>query len=680
MSLSSSIAFAAVPDDFPKFVVPGHDDEMRAIRELYYLHYQHGGPLIPLWDEWMPQATLWPAVGDAQHLDDMRHRWASALAGRGMDADGYVYTHQHDGTAHALGWPFPLWQQGGGIGWHFVGTGIAGYDAPHVKPDNWTVRHATSGAINDKGWQIDLTAPHATAQPPTFTLDAKQAPWLRLNWWASGLESAHPYVEWTTSDEPEFSLDRRVSFEPAKVGLDGAETRTMICMYKVPAWRGTITNLRIGFDNPAAAKVVIKSFHTAYDSRHPVNNLNFIRGAHDYFMWTGDVKFLQDQLPRIRKAMHYVMSEFQTRTRKCIYNTWPGHEGRTGVRWVNGKKQIIPGEGIGSNYWDLLPFGGEDALATIYYYDTLKDLADLETEIARHPDWNIAKSSDAFDPADLRKHAQEVKDFGQKRFWNKETARFGTVDLDGVMHDYGFTFLNLEAIHFDFASPDQARSIVSWIDGERTVAGDTSSGKDIYHWRFGPRSTTKRNIDYYFWAWSAPESIPFGDQVQDGGAVLGWSYYDLTARLKAIGPDSAAARLNEIAKWFNEVQAEGGYRKYYSVPGRGNLQGGNVPGGLGLDKEFFESILPPQVMLYGFLGVRPGADTLTIDPKLPSDWPSLQVTQIHWQNLVLDITASTDKVHIAWRGNRPVPLFAKLGSGEPIAFASEDQGTIDLKR
>jgi hypothetical protein len=35
MSLSSSIAFAAVPDDFPKFVVAGHDDEMRAIRELY---------------------------------------------------------------------------------------------------------------------------------------------------------------------------------------------------------------------------------------------------------------------------------------------------------------------------------------------------------------------------------------------------------------------------------------------------------------------------------------------------------------------------------------------------------------------------------------------------------------------------------------------------------------------
>ncbi len=679
MSLLSPIAFAAVPDDFPRFVVPGHDDEMRAIRELFYYHYQNAGPVIPLWDEWLPNATLWPAVGDVQHLDDMRHRWASALASRPMDADGYVFTLQHDGTAHALGWPFPLWQQGGGIGWHFVGTGVQGYDAPLVKPDNWTVVHAVSGAINDKGWQLDLTSPHATAQTPAFHIDAKQAPWLRLNWWASGSESAHPYIEWTTSDHPGFSLDRRVSFEPAKVGLDGGETRTMICMYKVPSWKGTITNLRIGFDNPAAAKVVIKSFHTAYDSRHPVNNLNLIRGSHDYFMWTGDMSFLQSQMPRLRKAMRYVMSEFQTRTHKCIYNTWPGHDGRSGVRYVNGKKQIVFGEGIGSNYWDLLPFGGEDALATIYYYDALEDLAQLEAETARlEPRPPMAP--DGFDPVDLRTHAEEVCAYGRKRFWNDQPQRFGTVDLDGVMHDYGFTFLNLEAIYYDFASPDQAKSILSWIDGERTVAGDTSTGKDIYHWRFGPRSTTRRNIDYYFWAWSDPEKIPFGDQVQDGGAVLGWSYHDLMAHIKTLGPDSAAARLNEIAKWFEDVQAAGGYRKYYDVPGRGTLQGGNVPGGLGLDKEFFESVLPPNVMLYGFLGLKPGVDTLTVDPKLPRDWPSLRVTQIHWRNLVLDITASRDKVHLAWRGKSETPIFARFGSGASTPIALNGQSEIDLKR
>ena len=51
----------SVPDDFPRFVVPGHEREMSLLRELYWLHDQPAGPLIPLWDEWMPMSTLWPA-------------------------------------------------------------------------------------------------------------------------------------------------------------------------------------------------------------------------------------------------------------------------------------------------------------------------------------------------------------------------------------------------------------------------------------------------------------------------------------------------------------------------------------------------------------------------------------------------------------------------------------------
>ena len=54
--------------------------------------------------------------------------------------------------------------------------------------------------------------------------------------------------------------------------------------------------------------------------------------------------------------------------------------------------------------------------------------------------------------------------FGQ-RFWNPITGRFGTVDLDGELHDYGFTFLNNEAIYFDFATPEQAKSIHAWMSG-----------------------------------------------------------------------------------------------------------------------------------------------------------------------------------------------------------------------
>ncbi len=95
---------------------------------------------------------------------------------------------------------------------------------------------------------------------------------------------------------------------------------------------------------------------------------------------------------------------------------------------------------------------------------------------------------------------------------------------------------NMEAIYYDFATPEHARSIMSWLDGDRIVAGDTSTGKDIYHWRFAPRCTTKRNVEFYFWAWSGPETIPWGGQVQDGGAVLGFSYHDMMARLAIARP------------------------------------------------------------------------------------------------------------------------------------------------
>jgi len=675
-----SLAAEEIPEDFPRFVVPGHEQEMESVRRLFWLHYQPAGPLITLWDEWMPMSTLWPARGSDEQLSAMRLRWATALASRGMSTEGYIHTHQHDGPAHAEGWPFPLWMQAGGIGWHFRGTGVSGYDAPPATPEGWTLVRASGTEVGEKGWELELAEPRALIQTPAFAVDARVGPWLRLNWWAAGLDGANCYVEWTTSEQPEFCPQRRMYFAPAsrggrshsympmgggggKLDTDVIETRTMIPVYRLAGWKGTITGVRIGFDNAGPARVVIKSFHTACDTRHNINNSNFIRGCHDYFNWTADYTFLREQIGRVRTAMRFMMREFDTRARRCVYTTWPGHEGRSGVRIVDGKKVIVVGEGIGSNYWDLLPFGGEDALGTIYYYDALLDLAELEQEIAAHPSWGVATGADAFDPEDLRRHAGEVRDYGRERFWNPETGRFGTVDLEGNLHDYGFTFLNNEAVYYDFATPEQARSIHAWIAGQRTVAGDTSQGADLYHWRFGPRSTTKRNVDYYFWGWSNPESIPFGNQVQDGGGVLGFSYHDLMARLATSGPDDAAGRLSEICVWFEETQAAGGYRSYYADPSRGTMQGGNVAGGLGLDKEFFESILVPQVMLYGFLGLRPTADGCEISPRLPSDWPSLTVTRIHLHDHVLDVKVQDKRIEVTDHGPGDSELVIRVPEG-----------------
>jgi len=315
-----------------------------------------------------------------------------------------------------------------------------------------------------------------------------------------------------------------------------------------------------------------------------------------------------------------------------------------------------------------MPFGHKDCLATLYLFEALGRAAKLEEAIAKHPQWNIPAPE--LSPERLRSLAWLIQTKAGEFFWNKETGRFvACIDANGEAHDYGYTFLNLEAIYYGFATDAQAQSIIDWVDGRRVVEGDTSQGEDIYHWRFAPRATTRRNIEWYAWVWHAPYSIPWGGQVQDGGAVLGFSYHDLMARLKVLGPDNANARFQEILTWFEEVQAEGGYRAYYSKPGRGTLQGGGTAGGLGLDREFMESVMVPQTMLYGFLGLKPDVDGFSLRPKLPSDWPSLTVTKINVHDHVVDIKVERQTVTVTTRVRGQIPLNIRLPDGFTLVRA-----------
>jgi hypothetical protein len=432
------------------------------------------------------------------------------------------------------------------------------------------------------------------------------------------------------------------------------------------AWKGKITQLRFNFNNTASSKVTIKTLITAVDSRHNINNAAYLQGCDDYVNLTGDITFLRENIQKMRLALRYAISEFGIDKNKCVVMPWIGHDGRSGLeRDPNGRKKIHIGRGIGNDYWDLLPFGGKDALATIYYYDVIRRMAVLEYSISRHPEWNIPTSALRFEPNNLNRLAAEIKDYAGKLFWNPKTGRFiSAIDSNGVRYDYGFTMVNCEAVYYGFASKDQAVSIVEWISGKRTVEGDTSRGSDIYHWRFAPRATTKRNLEYYSWVWSAPEEVPWGDQIQDGGAVLGFSYHDIMARLKINGTDDAWNRLTAILEWFKEIQNAGGYRAYYSVPGRGTLQGGGPAGGLGLDKEFSESVLVPQVMLYGFMGFKPCLDGFALNPQLPKDWPQLTITRIQLHDVILDITAKRKKICINVVYGQVEPLLVFMPTGK----------------
>ena len=76
-------ARADVPDDFPRFIVPGHEAQMASLRELFWEHYaRRKGPASTLWDEWLSGSTLWPATEDGNLMHAMRADWRAALSGR----------------------------------------------------------------------------------------------------------------------------------------------------------------------------------------------------------------------------------------------------------------------------------------------------------------------------------------------------------------------------------------------------------------------------------------------------------------------------------------------------------------------------------------------------------------------------------------------------------------------
>lgn len=649
---------------------------MQALNELHALHHAHAFTSCTLWDTWLPMATLWTGK-------EPRDKYRDVFLKRRIDEEGYVSMQQHRGLGHSEGWPFPTWQQAGGEGFHFsIHDEVYGLQYFGLKAltntDGWEVSGAEVCGIDPvRGLQLRATGGVIRISTPPFRCGTIVAPFVRLEW--GGREQpvgALAKVEWLLEGEAAWDETRyvEVAVPQSTEGVHYAN----VPMHRHPGYAGILTRYRLTIDDvTAGATLDLKSLITAIDTRHPITNPHFIRGCCDYFDWTHDVAFLSENLVRMRKALRYALTEFRVRENHCVTVPWVGHDGRSGiVIEADGKKSIRVGLGVGGNYFDLLPFGGRDGAATIYLYDALRHFTALEQAVADHSEWAMP-SEGVFTEEDLAKLTGMVRQDFQQRFWNAETGRFvGWVDVEGRAYDYGFTFLNQQAIHYGLASPEQSQSILAWLDGSREVASDTSRGADIYHWRFAPRLTTRRNVETYQWVWSAPETIAWGDQVQDGGAVLGFSYYDIMSRLKVRGPDDAWQRLDAILKWFREVQAEGGYRVYYAKPGRGTMQGGGPAGGLGMDQEFMESVLVPQVMLYGFLGLTPEPTGFVIAPQLPKGWPSITVSRVRLHDHEVEIIAeSTGRVTLKTLVSGTGPVTIRIGNKQRM-LKPESPGTV----
>lgn len=609
------------------------------------------------------------------HSIQQQHR--QVLLDQQVDAEGYVLTQQHGANSHDHGWPFPHWiQVPGKNGSRGVTAGWQFYDNPldweivyqparaalpnhfsTAATEQWTLQGLESKGINQQknAWELKATGGFPTiTSPEGVTLDPFNCPFIQIRWNVAGKVGAfRPYMEWMREGDSDWSNGRRMQvyadWSPGYSEATGM-FHSILPLHNHPEWNGKIVRIRFCLSASDAPPETfhVNSIFTHWDTRHLVNNAIYIKAAFDYFRWTGDVDLLRQALPRLRLAMRYMMEEGHGLELNHIRCTWHGHDGRPGYLVdPNGTKTWQPGHGKGGNYWDLLPIGWDDMYTTTHYYASLLAMAQLE-EAAANPGWAMPRGFQALEPAALRTHAANVKAKANNLFFDDKAGRFvGCIDADGVKRDYGFTFVNLEAIHYGIANEENAKKIMQWIDGDRTVEGDTSTGADIYRYRLAPRATTKRNIEWYAHAWTGPETLPFGGQVQDGGAVLGFSFYDVMSRIKTLGADNAWRRLMEIRAWDEEVQAYGGYRNYYGE-GKGGttLQGGGTAGGVGIDFEFTESSMLSAVVPLGFMGLRPDGQVLNIEPNLPADCPQMTVRNLLYRDVPMDVTVSDSSIKL----------------------------------
>lgn len=334
-----------------------------------------------------------------------------------------------------------------------------------------------------------------------------------------------------------------------------------------------------------------------------------------------------------------------------------------------------------SNYWDNLCYGNYDAYENALFYRALESMAGIET-----------MRGDAAKASEYTALAQKVKARYDELYYSEKTGRYiGAVDTDGVRHDYGLTYQNFEALRYGLGDANKAKSIFSWIDGERIVDGDTVTGKDIlsyssilngYYKKMGvstrvpdglvlaARSNTvavesKKDENNRTW-WHNPGGISEFDRasynrhLENGGYIFYTAYYELMSRLKYLGANSAIVRMQQIAEVYEY-----------------NLLNSDIGGWMeGLIGEFPESGLVPIFYLNGLLGIDADYNGLRLAPQFGTAYETLGVQSLRYGNCTYAIEAKKNgNATVKTTGAMNLKLMYKPVCGSSVkAVAKNAQG------
>ena len=498
--------------------------------------------------------------------------------------------------------------------------------------------------------------------------------------------------------------------------------RSYWAMYLNPNWYNkTITSIGLQFNPKSGTTMKISNgklnyIRCSYDTRQPQFAFQWFEAFYNYFCYTQNSARLQQLMPKARKAMLFMLHCMQGESGFVNLDFFCGHNGiGTEINGTTPKFNV--GEGLASGYWDTLALPEINIETNAYFYNCLMQMAEIEkfcedknisvTSVSIknrvmggdrvYYDYNSAKLYRLADTvkAKFSENVNPVlKTDGSGRYtndgglWNPTTGRFalGINELTGEIIDHGYVLFNEQAVTFGLGTDEQRLSVMSWVNGDRTVAGDNSTGNDIYFYEFAPRFNTKDNItqinfalaSLHFgsnsvWAKNRYGNGQFSRQVQNGGAVIWASYYDLLARAQVLGVDNAYTRLEEITEWYKKVKSTTTgtgadfFKNYYSALESGDGRGYYVrqaansdgAGSIGVDSEFLENVILIKALPEAFFGMKPqGLNSISFTNGLPSSTGYMKLDNISLGNAVYSVYMTKNEIKLS------------VNSGETVESAS----------
>lgn len=634
----------------------------------------------PSWREWDSMIGSWwdasaanGAMSANAATNDQVNKW---LVSPKQDNQGYVWCDGATGDGSwGLGWKFPSAETHGGKEWLFNGSADA---------DAWTLKDAFNynATVSSSAWQIKTkNAVDSIEMEADFGVSVRASAFLRIGFSFSPVGKANIddlYVYYTTNEEGkgEFSEDRKVAFSEfcingfditGKVALDNY----FFPMYLLEDWGDfnkvgssrTIEKIKIvlkgnsKFEGTFSLGVV----GSDYDDRHLINNCNYIIAAKNNLQYARGEELLPAVLPKARAAMNFLLKQCGGETGLVSTEYFVGHFNNYGAQQR--------GAGIGNGYWDVDAFPTVNLYCNTSYYNALESMIYLE-EMAKNlgieqydaPVTTVNATMSGTDTytketaASLTALWNTCRTKIQTTFWNEETQRFHAGFYDDepdLPQDHGYLLFNQQTITSGIATEAQKQAIMQWVNGERIVEGDNSTGEDIYYYEIAPRFNTEDIADDFSFVYG----VRWDGNVQNGGTALQCAYYDIVAQ-SMIGANSSYAKLKKLQAWYEKVKAAGGegdqfYRVYYATTNI-KLQGGTDANGkdqnglVGVDYEFLEAALVFSAIPDSYFGLDTIPNgTLCFTPNMPDSLDWLRMENLVFGGYYYDVTAGYYSIELS---------------------------------